>query len=174
MKIFVFFWRGSSLNFGDGITYFPLKYFRILNASGQVCKSVPHAKFYGLRSGYNKHKTYWFDKNILGNLVPTCPGNWTDYYNRDLPSGMGDFETLASLRRENPGEICKYPIAVDARLVDDHTHYTLTGQNLNVDLELGFYCVNEEQTEEECLNYEARFCCNGNFAYTEICGMFVV
>ena len=69
---------------------------------------------------------------------PVCSGNWTEYYNRDLPGGVGDFETLTSLRRENPGEICDNPTAVDARVVGVHTHYSQTGENIGISLDEDF------------------------------------
>ena len=95
---------------------------------------------------------------------PVCSGNWTEYYNRDLPGGVGDFETLASLRRENPGEICDNPTAVDARVVGVHTHYSQTGENVGVSLDGGFYCENAAQPDGNCMNYEVRFCCNGKYS----------
>ena len=73
--------------------------------------------------------------------------------------GDGEFETLLMLRNENPGEICVNPTAVDARLVGDNTHYSQTGQILTVNSKTGLECVNGEQPNGICLDYEVRFCC---------------
>ena len=44
-------------------------------------------------------------------LVPEC---WTDWFDRDNPSGTGDWETLSDLRTENPGKICPKPFGIEA------------------------------------------------------------
>ena len=92
-------------------------------------------------------------------VVPVCNGRWTMFYDRDNPGGTGDFETLRELRNQNPGQICNNPIALDARLVGINTDYTRTEQTLNVNLMIGFWCVNAQQTNGRCLDYEVRFCC---------------
>lgn len=54
---------------------------------------------------------------------------WTNWYDRDNPSGTGDWELLSNLRNENPGQICANPIAIEARTVDTNTPATMTGQD---------------------------------------------
>ena len=45
--------------------------------------------------------------------------SWTEWFDRDDPSGMEDHETLEWIRKENPGKVpCKVPVAIEAKLVD--------------------------------------------------------
>lgn len=44
-------------------------------------------------------------------------GCWTDWFDRDDPSGTGDWETLSSLRTKYPGKICPKPIDIEAKTV---------------------------------------------------------
>ncbi|XP_037541095.1 cartilage intermediate layer protein 1-like [Nematolebias whitei] len=39
---------------------------------------------------------------------------WTRWFNRDFPSGQGDWETLEKLRKEYPGQICLKPLDIQA------------------------------------------------------------
>ena len=54
---------------------------------------------------------------------------WTKWYDRDNPSGTGDWEPLSDLRNENPGEICANPIAIESKTVDTGTPAATTGQD---------------------------------------------
>ena len=97
---------------------------------------------------------------MLGAQLPIrCQGLWTQYYDRDNPSGNGDYETLTSLRNDHPDDICENPIAVDGREVSEQVHYSQTGQILTVDRDVGLSCVNSQQRNGRCLDYEVRFCC---------------
>ena len=82
-----------------------------------------------------------------------------NYGNNFYGDGDGEYETLLMLRHENPVEICVNPTAVDARVVGDQTHYSQTGQILTVDSKTGLECVNDQQPNGICLDYEVRFCC---------------
>ena len=91
---------------------------------------------------------------------PWCNGNWTSFYNRDGPTVTGDWETLNELRRENPGEICESPSAFDARTVSlPHRQYYLTGENVTANVNHGLSCLNADQHDRSCMDYEVRFCC---------------
>ena len=76
---------------------------------------------------------------------------WTDYTNEDLPDNDGDYETKFAVTSTG---VCDSPIAVQANNVDggsqDQTH---------IDLTLGFYCLNSEQTNGQCADFEVRYCC---------------
>ncbi|KAK3505924.1 hypothetical protein QTP70_019346, partial [Hemibagrus guttatus] len=48
---------------------------------------------------------------------------YTQWFDRDNPSGNGDYESLTELRVENPGIICKRPYSIQAQ--------TLTGVDAN-------------------------------------------
>lgn len=51
-------------------------------------------------------------------LGPEC---WTDWFDRDDPTGTGDWETLYNLRLENPGKICDKPVDIEARTLSGLT-----------------------------------------------------
>ena len=76
---------------------------------------------------------------------------WTDYYNSDTNvTDNGDFEING-----NTAGVCSDPHAVQARTVtgdiaNDFTH---------IDKDVGFYCVNGEQDDGSCADYEVRYCC---------------
>ncbi|XP_030260755.1 cartilage intermediate layer protein 2-like [Sparus aurata] len=91
-----------------------------------------------------------------------CPTNiqcWTDWFDRDNPSGSGDWETLRSLRRENPGKICPEPRDMEVT--------TLSGLSVSAagevifrnDLTDGFVCRNQDQADRMCNDYRVRFSC---------------
>ena len=70
---------------------------------------------------------------------------------RDDPTGDGDYETRHDYSTD---QVCENPIAISAQArtsgSSDVTH---------VDLEYGFWCNNDEQTDGECADFEVRFCC---------------
>ena len=77
--------------------------------------------------------------------------DWTDYVNTDTAAGDGDFETKYDITGTS---VCPNPIAIEANNVDggsqDQTH---------IDLNLGFYCLNSEQNDGQCADFEVRYCC---------------
>ena len=88
-----------------------------------------------------------------------CDGKWTRYFDRDDPSDKGDFETLKNLRQDFPNEICRRPSAIDARLIGIDVHYPISGVVATANQLEGFYCVNQNQLDGKCLDFEVRFCC---------------
>ena len=93
-------------------------------------------------------------------MSTVCTSSWTKYYDRDDPtSGDGDDEKLDLLKKENPHEICFNPTAVDARVVGEHSHYSQVRQTLTVGPKQGLKCLNYQQKNSICLDYEVRFCC---------------
>ncbi|XP_017267275.1 cartilage intermediate layer protein 2 [Kryptolebias marmoratus] len=85
---------------------------------------------------------------------------WTEWYNRDSPSGTGDFETLRYLRKENPGEICVNPLAIEVVTANEGIPASQTGQKFHVNNpRIGFACLNKEQKSGTCLDYKVRFGC---------------
>lgn len=68
-----------------------------------------------------KYNTHFLGKsNHLINVLTTVPPTqkpeacWTKWFNRDVPGGTGDWETLEKLRKENPGKICHKPLEIQA------------------------------------------------------------
>ncbi|XP_072219010.1 uncharacterized protein [Leuresthes tenuis] len=85
---------------------------------------------------------------------------WTKWYNRDLPSYSGDWETLEELRDGNPGEICENPLYIDAVTSDTMIPAIYTGENFFMyNPTRGFVCRNEDQNSKTCKDYKVRFGC---------------
>ncbi|XP_019631664.1 PREDICTED: uncharacterized protein LOC109475460 [Branchiostoma belcheri] len=90
---------------------------------------------------------------------PPCT-HWTAWYDRDNPSGTGDWETLTDLRKENPGEICLTPTDIQVRVISTGQDAFLTEETFAFyDVTTGFVCIEDEQDDDTCLDYEVRFCC---------------
>ncbi|CAJ1065917.1 mucin-5AC%2C partial [Xyrichtys novacula] len=88
---------------------------------------------------------------------------WTEWFDRDNPSGTGDWETLGDLWRENPGKICNMPLQIEVQTVTGLS-VTLTGNVITVaDTTTGFICKNSDQTNGTCHDYRVRFMCPTDF-----------
>ena len=55
---------------------------------------------------------------------------WTEWFDRDNPSGTGDWETLIHLRTEYPGAICEEPLYIEAVTIDGLIPALATGENI--------------------------------------------
>ncbi|KAK6180683.1 hypothetical protein SNE40_008688 [Patella caerulea] len=96
---------------------------------------------------------------------PSCPSGyrWTRYYNRDLPTGTGDYETLSLINKENPyARVCTDPIAIDVRVTRTNRPFQTSGENVCLAPNLGFSCVDAQQPDKQCQDYKIRFCCPNN------------
>lgn len=62
-------------------------------------------------------------------VVAVC---WTKWYDRDNPSGTGDWELLSNLMAENPGEIWYYPMYIEVVTTDTLTPAISTGETFHV------------------------------------------
>ncbi|CAL8392032.1 unnamed protein product [Gadus morhua 'NCC'] len=94
---------------------------------------------------------------------------WTEWFDRDHPSGTGDWEILTSLRNENPGKICPTPVGIE---VETTTGLSIAaaGEVIAVaDATTGFICKNEDQPDQTCLDYRVRFVCHPPFCNQHIC-----
>ncbi|XP_023816898.1 cartilage intermediate layer protein 2-like [Oryzias latipes] len=98
--------------------------------SGFVCRNEDK------KEGMCKDYRVRFPLCLLFCQLSLC---WTEWFDRDNPSGSGDWELLSDLRKENPGKICETP-----------QYYNPTQ---------GFVCRNEDQTFKKCWDYEVRFGC---------------
>ena len=89
----------------------------------------------------------------VGNLHCDKKGyEWTKWINNDSPlTSTGDWETRSSYAER---EVCSHPIGVQA-------YPTGSGSTevTHIDTDLGFWCVNEEQTSGPCADFAVRFCC---------------
>ncbi|KAF1376692.1 hypothetical protein PFLUV_G00214120 [Perca fluviatilis] len=88
-----------------------------------------------------------------------CKVCWTQWYNRDAPSGTGDWESLTNLRTENPGQICVSPMSIEAVTSDTLTPALSTGQTFIYNQNEGLVCHNTDQESGLCLDYKVRFGC---------------
>ncbi|XP_061457359.1 uncharacterized protein LOC133372578 isoform X2 [Rhineura floridana] len=89
-----------------------------------------------------------------------CTTRWFD---RDDPSGVGDFETVFDLRKEYPGEICLQPTGIEAQTLEGMPASS-TGQIFHpFNPEEGFACVSKEQHDGFCWDYKVRFTCPLDF-----------
>ncbi|XP_068433641.1 mucin-5AC-like [Clinocottus analis] len=103
---------------------------------------------------------------VEGNIVRDC---WTQWFNRDNPSGSGDWEIMSWHRRENPGKICPNPTAIEAQ--------TLSGQSVAAAGDViyrsdttGFICRNLDQRNYKmCKDYRVRFSCPPSFCGGKVC-----
>lgn len=82
---------------------------------------------------------------------------WTSWLNADLPSGVGDFETLSYFAQK--GLTCPHPLAIDCRTVDG-TDFVAAGQVYSCTPAQGGVCLNSQQPpDQDCKDYEVRFLC---------------
>ncbi|XP_053256546.1 mucin-2-like isoform X2 [Podarcis raffonei] len=86
-----------------------------------------------------------------------CKTRWFD---RDNPSGTGDYELLSQFWDENPHIICPQPLAIEVQTVDG-IPASETGQKFSVnDATSGFACINAQQEKgKSCRDYQVRFIC---------------
>ncbi|KAJ0064098.1 hypothetical protein NL108_018627, partial [Boleophthalmus pectinirostris] len=94
---------------------------------------------------------------------------WTQWFDRDNPSGSGDWETLLSLHLQNPGKICSTPLEIQA-LTTSGQSVSSTGDVIsNIDTVTGFICRNCDQKDGRCYDYQVRFLCPRRFCVQAKC-----
>lgn len=83
--------------------------------------------------------------------------HWTEWYNRDSPSGSGDWELLSSL-----GDVCNGQkiVGVECQTTSG-VDSNKTGQTVSCSTTSGFSCQNS-QNPSGCLDYKVRFECGAN------------
>uniref|UniRef100_A0A3B4BA77 WxxW domain-containing protein n=1 Tax=Periophthalmus magnuspinnatus TaxID=409849 RepID=A0A3B4BA77_9GOBI len=85
---------------------------------------------------------------------PQC---WTDWFDRDDPSGTGDYETLPQLRSQYPGQICTKPLQIQVE-TKGGVPLSATGDVIyKADTVSGFICRNADQKKGRCRDYKVRF-----------------
>ncbi|KAI4801697.1 hypothetical protein KUCAC02_019575 [Chaenocephalus aceratus] len=85
---------------------------------------------------------------------------FTNWFDRDDPSGTGDWELLKDLRKENPGQICENSLYMEAVSTDTTTSVISTRQTFYIfSLTQGLVCRNKDQSEGMCRDYKVRFWC---------------
>ncbi|XP_061781931.1 cartilage intermediate layer protein 1-like [Nerophis lumbriciformis] len=101
----------------------------------------------------------------VGNVQAMTPGShsssecWTKWFDRDNPSGKGDFEILSKLRREHPTSICQVPLQIDVETTSGGS-VSSTSDKIHIsDITTGFICKNAQQKKGWCSDYRVRFKC---------------
>ncbi|XP_029903698.1 cartilage intermediate layer protein 2-like [Myripristis murdjan] len=84
---------------------------------------------------------------------------WTEWFDRDDPSGTGDWETLSNLRQENPGKICPSPLQIEVTTTSGLSMASAGNVIAVADTTTGFICKNSDQKNKRCLDYRVRFSC---------------
>uniref|UniRef100_A0AAV2J643 WxxW domain-containing protein n=1 Tax=Knipowitschia caucasica TaxID=637954 RepID=A0AAV2J643_KNICA len=84
---------------------------------------------------------------------------WTPWFDRDDPSGKGDYETIYHLRKENPGKICDKPRGMQVQTISGLPASSTGNSFYKNDLTTGFICRNRDQKKGRCLDYKVRFWC---------------
>lgn len=85
-------------------------------------------------------------------------GGWTMWFNRDKPSGTGDFETLNDIRKKYPGKVCQRPLKIDGKQANGkpinpyHNIVHLIPHH-------GLVCKIKDQESGYCEDYMVRFYC---------------
>ncbi|XP_014665852.1 PREDICTED: hemocytin-like [Priapulus caudatus] len=109
------------------------------------------------------------EKEPTSTLSPECVDGWTQWMDSDTPFdnqpferqiGVGDNELISQLRLEYA--FCELPIDVECRTRDDQVPSDLTREQVTCDADTGFSCLNNQQYDNECENYEVRFFCQCN------------
>lgn len=94
---------------------------------------------------------------VLAN-APAQAYEWTDWRDSDDPSGSRDIERLSS-HISQLGIECDSVVAVQARRISDKVLAEETGEVITLNTDLGFQCVNANQPDGACDDYEMRFAC---------------
>ena len=82
---------------------------------------------------------------------------FTQWLDRDNPSGVGDFETLAEFVAAS--QVCPFPVEIECRTLAG-VNWTQTGEVLTCSDSIGLICINSEQPAGTvCSDYEVRFRC---------------
>ncbi|XP_042199726.1 cartilage intermediate layer protein 1 [Callorhinchus milii] len=88
---------------------------------------------------------------------------YTQWFDRDNPSGSGDYETTPKIQQENPEKICSKPISCEVQTING-TPVDLTTDNIKICTVLdGFSCINEHQNGKQCKDYKIRYKCPEDF-----------
>lgn len=89
---------------------------------------------------------------------PAQAYEWTDWVDMDDPSGTRDRESISALINQLDLE-CDTVAAVQARRISDGILAQHTGEVVNVSTNWGFTCVNADQPDGACDDYEMRIAC---------------
>lgn len=93
--------------------------------------------------------------SVLENHLTGSIGTWSPWFNRDRPSGVGDYE----LDQERAAR-CANPIMVECQTAEGEIDWRDTDLVYHCDPLRGGYCVNKEQAPGQfCEDFKVRFLC---------------
>ncbi|KAL8198536.1 UNVERIFIED_CONTAM: hypothetical protein K2H54_015294 [Gekko kuhli] len=151
---------------------------RVTNFSAHGLRSLPFGAFrFNPTEGFacvNEEQEEGFcqDYRVRFTCLPdfcSAPACRTRWFDRDNPSGVGDFELLSDLRKEYPNEVCPDPLSIEAETLEG-TSASQTGQTFKLyNPTEGFACVNEGQAKGFCQDYRVRFTCPPDFCSVPTC-----
>lgn len=87
--------------------------------------------------------------------------------NRDTPNGTGDVETLEFVKTEYPHFHCENPMRIRAHMVGSTRRFESNGpmdRLRKFNLRDGLECVNADQPNGVCADYQVRYMCNGTWS----------
>src|SRR3954447_9104316 len=96
--------------------------------------------------------------NLLAARLRGSIGTWSPWFNRDHPSGAGDYELSPDLIESK--QVCPHPLMVECRTVEDDVDWRDSHSVYHCDLSRGGYCVNKEQAPgHKCEDFKVRYLC---------------
>ncbi|XP_065835629.1 mucin-5AC-like [Oscarella lobularis] len=115
--------------------------------------------------GYEPGRTMCSDYEVSYLCPCNSKGCWTDWLDRDDPSGTGDWEPLNDFRKEKY-DVCSEPPEAKCRRTFSHQNALSTGQTLTCS-KSGLVCKNRDQhlrfhwwyRYSRCYDYEVSFHC---------------
>lgn len=145
------------LDWGDGMTVEPKgspnEWVPVGHSWGQAGEKAINLT--AIRDGHGRD----FGKTAHGRIqVVGSTGTWTSWLNRDEPGGSGDWETLADFPVSS---VCNgaAPAGIECRTADGGIDWSLAGEAYTCAPTIGGVCINTDQSDSECLDYEVRFLC---------------
>ena len=94
---------------------------------------------------------------LLYTLTP-YPLVWTGWFDRDNPSGNGDYETVSDLVNEGSLDPNCTPIDIQCQTLGS-TDWTQAGETYGCNPPVGGTCANAQQSDGSCQDYRVRFRC---------------
>uniref|UniRef100_A0A3Q1H2G7 WxxW domain-containing protein n=1 Tax=Anabas testudineus TaxID=64144 RepID=A0A3Q1H2G7_ANATE len=86
---------------------------------------------------------------------------WTDWFDRDIPSGQGVWEILSALENENPAKVCNNPLQIEVLTKSRLSLFSICRDDTTTRV----ICKNSEQRQHQ----QIRFMCPTDFCSQKVC-----
>ncbi len=96
---------------------------------------------------------------VTGHVIET---GWTPWLNRDTPGGSADAERISDFISDGNPNFCASAddvTGVECRVKSTGVDASQSGEIVTCDTETGFICLNADQSDGHCLDYEVRYYC---------------